>query len=76
MSRGVESLRIPKKKNIKKFTADGSAKKKIIGKQDKYEKKNMNEFFGSIGRRKKKKRDGRIFFCVGALIFKEKKIVF
>ena len=36
----------------------------------------MNEFFGSIGRRKKKKRDGRIFFCVGALIFKEKKIVF
>ena len=39
MSRGVESLRIPKKKNIKKFTADGSAKKKIIGKQDKYEKK-------------------------------------
>ena len=38
MSRGVESLRIPKKKTSRNSPLM-AAQKKIIGKQDKYEKK-------------------------------------
>ena len=35
----------------------------------------MNEFFREYWEKKKKKRDGRIFFCVGALIFGKKNCI-